>query len=183
MGWTCLFDKPHNVKEYLNGLHTWDTPTHTFKVLDSAIVSFRTYFAAVERTEKSTGEVVVWASIVMMTFHKTGERFCYKEMSENMGPHYVNCPLRIINLLSDTDAKYAIEWREACRAHHAKKTTGKALQHGDIVTFKRPVKFTNGCSFTEMKVLKENRRTRFTPVDDPYSKYRIPKSALASYMA
>jgi len=183
MGWTCLYDKPNNVKEYLDRMHTWHGETHDFTVLDSAIVSFRTYYAAVERVCRATGVSEVSAAIVMLTFHKTGEEFCYKELTENCGPHQVQCPMRILELLTDTDNKYAIEWREACLAYHDKRASGNGLKHGAIVTFKQPMKFTNGMEYSEMRVLKEGRKTRFTPVDDPYSRYRIDKSALIAFMA
>lgn len=38
----------------------------------------------------------------------------YKLITEDMGPRKSKCPLHILRLLSPTNSKYAMEWREEC---------------------------------------------------------------------
>lgn len=38
----------------------------------------------------------------------------YKVITEDMGPCEQKCPLRILRLLSPTDSKWAMEWRDEC---------------------------------------------------------------------
>lgn len=44
--------------------------------------------------------------------------FGYKPMSEDEHPYYHDCPISILNLLSETDNDWANEWRNTCRKRH-----------------------------------------------------------------
>ena len=89
-----------------------------YKVLDLAVVGI-TLYAAVEKVETVEGETprrCVFAVVVLSQgFHGYG--LTWKVIEESMGSYEVNCPARILDLLTDTDSKYANDWREQCRAN------------------------------------------------------------------
>lgn len=118
MGWLWM-DKPANVKAYLDKTCTWETETAVNRVLRSALVSMSEYYAAVETTEKSTGERKVWAAAFMVKFAK-GE-FGYKDMDESVGPYTNRCPEKILDLLTPTEYPHAMVWRHKCREYWAAK--------------------------------------------------------------
>lgn len=134
MGWTCM-EKPRDVKGYLREQLTFDTDTHSNKPLDIKIVKLRTAYAAVERIEKATGKREVFAVTVMLSYH--GSELCMKDVSETCGPVNRECPVSILDLLTETDRKWAIEWRAACRAY-ASKVMPKI---GQYITLDHPLNF------------------------------------------
>ena len=71
----------------------------------------------IPQEERTTFAVVV----ATQTDIKDYFNFYYKDMDETMGPNYYDCPLSILKLLSDTDHKWAIEWRQKCYETHEKK--------------------------------------------------------------
>lgn len=50
--------------------------------------------------------------------------FSYKDMSEDMGPCYYDCPNSILKLLTPTDSEFANDWREACKKRVERKKVG-----------------------------------------------------------
>jgi len=79
------------------------------KVLDCASRLHEAYLAY----EISPGEVI---GIVCALQYRPYDyyNFGYKDMDENMGPYFYNCPKRILELLTPTTSKYAKEWRRRC---------------------------------------------------------------------
>lgn len=94
----------------------------------------------------ATGEV--FAVVAIVTRHNA--QIGIKLVDEGMGPNDYKCPLRILNLLSPTDSKYANEWREQCRKYHADRKAQPRLKVGDTVIFDPPVVFTSGAKVSRM---------------------------------
>lgn len=111
MGWTCIH-KPHNVKDYLVSTinHQWDNGD-TATVLEIKIKNFRTAYLAIELIQNKTRRVV--GGVVLLDYHN-GE-LCYKDIGEDGGPYRCECPESILNRLTETENKYALQWREKCR--------------------------------------------------------------------
>lgn len=131
MGWTFQA-KPDNVKAYLDEGLTWTNETGARRVLASAIVAAREYYAAVEHT-KPDGTREVWCATYKLQFvpkATDGMTFGYKDMTEHMGPYIWRCPLRILDLLTETDNEYANRWREKCREYHAHRASAPKLEPG-----------------------------------------------------
>lgn len=87
-----------------------------FELLDYEVIqnkfleeNFHVYFATEEN-----GKVI--GGVVLIKFDD-GE-FAYKVLTEDMGPHFYDCPARILNKLSDTDSRWAMQWRNKCRAQN-----------------------------------------------------------------
>lgn len=70
--------------------------------------------------------------------------WCYKDIDEGMGPHYYDCPARILDNLSPTDDETSLEWRRKCRKNIEAKRTRKRPSHGDTVTLDASIRFSDG---------------------------------------
>ena len=55
----------------------------------------------------------IHAAVVKIAWH-TNSEIAFKVMDEECGPYYYNCPKKILKMLSPTECKNAIEWREDC---------------------------------------------------------------------
>lgn len=110
--------------------------SYDYKVLKSAMVG-STYYAAVESTNKKTGDVFVNAYVILTSsYSRNGYNFGYKEICETDGPAESKCPKSILDILSPTNNEWALRWREDCLAFHKIKPLGK-LPIGTIISYKR----------------------------------------------
>ena len=131
MGWTSYlpmhFTKSGNInrKAECDKTFTYGSDSKRYKVLKSTMKG-SVYYAAIQNIACFDGfdddgkEIYtpiengkVWCAICL-TKVKDGEFYC-KDMDETMGPLYYDCPKSILNLLSETDNKYALKWRQKCR--------------------------------------------------------------------
>lgn len=141
-----------------------DAP-HTYRVLDSALVAASTWYAAVERISKGTGEREVFALVVLVRMQKAqipgAFNFSYKTMSEDMGPCEARCPERILDRLTPTVSIQANEWRQRCRALHAQRKSLPPLAVGTVLRFAEPVSFGSRGQASEFTIL-QSRGSRLT---------------------
>lgn len=56
----------------------------------------------------------VWG--IVLIIKREGKRLHVKRISEDMGPYDDRCPLRILDLLSETSNEMAHDWRARCRS-------------------------------------------------------------------
>ena len=84
---------------------------YIWKPIATALVG-TTVYLAVERTEKATGDRIVWAE-VCLTAMENGY-LMVKAMAETMGPCECDCPKRILDLLTPTKHEWAQDWRKRC---------------------------------------------------------------------
>lgn len=101
-----------------------------------------TYYAAVENLK--TGNVF---ALIVLTSVKDDE-FYYKDMDETCGPTKCDCPKSILDLLSETDNEYALNWRKRCLENIERKKNKTGLNSLPVGT---RIKYTN--SLGEEKVL------------------------------
>lgn len=141
MGWISTYKpKGEPILDFFirQGVFTWseDCP-NTYRVLDSALVNMRTFYAAIEQVNKETGRRIVWAAIVLVRHYPKDP--CYniswKDMDEGCGPYETNCPERILKLLTPTDNEYALGWRKACWANVEKRKARKNLPPGTVLKY------------------------------------------------
>lgn len=74
-------------------------------------------------------------------------RWGYKSISEDMGPTYYDCPLRLIEKMPPPTNEYSREWREKVQKHHT--TVRAKYEPGDKVTI----------FGSEYRVLRRDRRS------------------------
>lgn len=112
-----------------------------------------TYYAAVRYVNFADGEERVIGLVCLTSVDGKGWNRCfnYKDMSEDMGPYYYDCPASILDLLSDTDNETALKWRAACREKADKKKAErknpdslKNLPAGSFITFTCPYDMSGG---------------------------------------
>jgi hypothetical protein len=120
MGWIYMqsLGGHFGPRQYLDAQFTYVTPEITSKVLRSALVSMRVYYAAVEHVHHATEKREVWAAVCLVRYNprdREGYIFGYKDMAESMGPCEADCPEPILDLLTPSDRGYANEWRPLSR--------------------------------------------------------------------
>lgn len=107
MGW----DYHHEVAPYDRRAICRSNIGNGYEVVKDAVVG-TTYYAAV----KSPHDGKVGAVIILTKIDRNGYcNFGMKFMDEEMGPYRNDCPRSVLDALSPTDNKYALEWRQACR--------------------------------------------------------------------
>lgn len=191
MGWLFMKSlKGHSgPRQYLDAQFTYDRPDHTSKVLRSALIGMRVYYAAVEHVLTADNARKVWALICLVRYNRRdreGYVFGYKDMSEAMGPCECDCPEAILDLLTPTDAEYARKWRAACRAQAAARraVAQKPTPHpGQTIVFDAPLSFRDGKILDRFEVVANPRshRSVLFRAAGSYALYRIPSVKKRSY--
>jgi hypothetical protein len=130
MGWLYMqhLDGHAGPKQYLDAQATYERPTVKSRVLRSALLRIRVYYAAVE-TITGWGQCEVWAMICLVKYNPRdleGMIFGYRDMSEDKGPCEAECPQPILDLLTPTSSEYALAWRARCRETHASRRSDAA---------------------------------------------------------
>ena len=100
MGWDGtegVYSRSDWVKVFLQGL----------RIVRRKIVNGTYYLAISDENNNIYGAVVA--------FEKGDDCILGKFMSERIHPYYYDCPKDILNLLSPTEDKLALAWRENCR--------------------------------------------------------------------
>lgn len=147
MGWTSYYRAPgESDRDHL----TRELCGDYLEILDSVTVK-GTFYAAVRYTqERGTYQVGHTFGLVVLQRRTRrdsyGHNYYRKEIDETMGPNEAECPVRILDLLTETDSQYAQEWRAACRGNAARKASLPKIKKGDVVQFAQPLAFTNGAS-------------------------------------
>lgn len=96
----------------------------------------KSIYEPLPETEQKVFGVVFLTSVDSKDYYN----FAYKDMDESMGPFYFDCPKSILDLLSPTDDKDALAWREKCRERIAKEKEGCSLSKlpiGSVIRFLR----------------------------------------------
>ena len=113
-------------KSYLDAQLTYertqdDGSVVAFRVLRSACVGNRVYYAATQPFERRDGAETAQACRryrlscpLEPALPASGEHFGYKDMDENMGPCEADCPESVLALLGPTNSEHALEWRRRC---------------------------------------------------------------------
>ena len=172
MGWTYTHkDSDQSVKDFMAKQFNYEKDGRSGKILDCAIVKFRTYYAAyeVKAADKPT-EVI--GLVCLLGYAKDYYNFGYKDMTEDMGPCESECPDRILNLLTPTTSEYATEWRKRCREAIAKRAVAKRVTPGTLVRFADPLKFTSGATLQTLRFVKGNI---FAAPSGEWGRFRISR--------
>lgn len=151
MGWLIGSRPADSVKEHMDAKFVWETDSIVTRVLSSAVVNIREYYAAVERKHKDTGKTEVFAVVCKLYSSRT--EFGYKDMDESVGPALRKCPQRILELLTEPYNDYAREWRDACWANIKQRALVPKLEAGLELRFNPPVKFSSGRAVAFLKVV------------------------------
>ena len=157
MGWTFM-EKPVDVRRYFwEGLN-WESDTADHRCLALSL-KLNVCYAAIEIVNKDDGEKRVEAAVILLKYIRNprdGLSFGHKDMSENSGPVQCDCPASILDMLSETDNEYALEWRARCRNNLKKKIP----PFGSKVRFEQPIRFEDGAELQEFTVVRMGKRRK-----------------------
>ena len=170
-------------REYLDAQFAFENAESRCRVLFSALVRLRTYYAAVERVQ-ADGDRKVAAVVCLVRYNpndREGYVFGYKDMEEAMGPVESECPGAILDLLTPTESPYALKWRARCRA----RADGRRPRPrpGQTVVFAEPIAFRDGRRLDRLVVAEHPRSARSVLFRDPegHGLYRITKLSDRAY--
>lgn len=187
MGWLYMqsLDGYFGPRQYLDAQLTYERPERRCRVLRSALVAMRTYYAALEIVQ-ADGQREVTAIVCLVRYNprdREGYVFGYKDMDEGMGPSGAECPLAILDLLTPTDRPHALAWRDRCRAAAAVRAAKPKLRHGDTIVFNEPITFTDGVTLNRFAVVIDPRRPRVVRFRsaDGWGHYRINQLKSRAY--
>lgn len=192
MGWTFSGRHGKSVTDMVKVSYEWENDTSKTEVLAHSInVRVGVAYLAVKSTIKASGISYVWAGVALIKLvPRDYYDFGIKEMDETVGPCERDCPKRILDLLTPLDEmatlqgeafradSWAAQWRADCHANLAKKAVRGVLKHGDVITLKTPVRFTDGRERGTFKVSRNGRKVRFISLTDG-AMVRISKNVLA----
>ena len=153
-------------RQYLDAQFTFTRPELNSKVLRSAFVGMRVYYAAIEHTRHENNERFVFAAVCLVHYNtrdREGYIFGYKDMDETVGPNESNCPEAILDLLTPTDYPYAQAWRTRCRENAtARRALSSKLspRPGQTIMFDRALSFRDERSFNRFEVVANPRSHR-----------------------
>lgn len=88
------------------------------------------YWAAIQLP---AGRKVVFLALLQSGGKDMG--WGYKDMTEDSGPCYYDCPLSLLKMTDEPTEGYAVEWRQKVRAHHAAKKARPLLTTGTVVHY------------------------------------------------
>lgn len=170
MGWLYMqsLGGHHGPRQYLDAQFTFVRPELTSKVLRSALVGMRVYYAAIEHARYETNERTVFAAVCLVRYNRRardGYIFGYKDMDETVGPNESDCPEVILDLLTPTEYPYAQAWRARCRENAAVRRTLSSKpspRPGQTIVFDQPVSFSDGRSLDRFEVVANPRSHRTT---------------------
>lgn len=157
MGWTYARFTPRTKTEAAEFL-TRELLGNTGRALAHAWHG-STLYAAIQEDDGTT-----WGLVVLTkTNRRDPDGFCfgYKEMSEDMGPYHIDCPPRILDLLTPTSSTFAQDWRARCRAQQERK----ARTQTGRVQLPQPVRFSDGQLRQHFTVIRVGRTVRFQGED------------------
>lgn len=162
MGWTGIYIDKSEVKDHIRGIWTsTQADSDRFEVVYQANYG-NTYYQAVRNKEKD----IVFANVVL-TSYENGE-LVYKEITEDMGPgSYEGVTKKLLKLLSDTNNKYALEWRKNAQNHIDRtKWIKKNLHSSSTVTFNSPLEYAGQEPSNEFKVYNVALKGMYAKLND-----------------
>ena len=193
MGW-LVSDHPlthETPAAYLTRHYTSETAEARSEVLAASQVG-RAVYMAVRHTHKAgehVGQSYVYAAVILV-FNNARNGFGRKSMTECSGPCEVDCPARIMALLSPVEAipdpGYAADWRARVAAAAAERRTIAAavrrFQPGQRLSLTEPLSFKQGQVIaTEYEVVQTPNGRRgpfFRPIGQDFL-CRLPGQLLA----
>jgi hypothetical protein len=190
MGWLFQNDRltSQTPAEYITQHFTYETDACKATVLAAATVR-GTIYAAIRNEIKSTGASYVFCGVFLFKNNKK-DGFGYKDIDEAMGPCEVDCPDRIMRLLSPVEnipsPGYAAQWRADVAAAKQRRAQteqqARRLSPGDTIRLAHPAHFQKaGIAADEFKFIEYRKHTPiFHPVAHPHFLCRLTRATLAN---
>jgi hypothetical protein len=176
-------------RQYLDAQFTFTRPELTSKVLRSAFIGMRVYYAAIEHVRHEKSDRTVFAVVCLVRYNprdRDGYIFGYKDMDETVGPNESDCPEAILDLLTPTEYPYAQAWRTRCQENAAARRalySKPSPRPGQTIVFDQVLSFSDGRSLDRFEVVANPRshRTMLFRAPDTGGFYRITNVKKRAY--
>lgn len=127
-----------------------------FDIRAHAVYGSTHYVAAYDAYDD---KVKAW--IILTHYSQKNCELLYKDLSEFCGGEYRGVPLKLLDMLSETDNEYSLAWRKNARDWHARESWLKSrLQPGAVVKLNYGFDYGSGDEF-EFKLVRGNRKRGF----------------------
>ncbi len=166
MGWTYTHrPKGQSIKDFFSNQFNYDRGDGRYgKVLECSAnlrVAYMAYEVGCPGEEK---RIIALVCLIHHSSHDVRYNFGYKDMEESMGPVESSCPEEILRMLTPTEEKYALDWRERCWNRIKEKAKNPKLEVGMVIKTASPITFSDG-SRLELFVVKSLRPFRLVQVN------------------
>lgn len=148
-----LFTQKEQDKVYNDKVHHLPKMTVLKSVMKGSV-----YYGAIESINSLTNSRIVFAIVCKTSVE--GMEFGYKDMDETCGPYYYDCPKTILNLLSQTNNEFALNWRKKCEEQNNRnkeisksKKMLKDLPLGSKIKFNSINSLSNGIEIGDEVIL------------------------------
>jgi hypothetical protein len=181
MGWMYTYrPKGQSIKDFFSQRFNYTRENGRYSKVLECSATFRVAYMAYEIGDPEEGKKII--ALVCLLHHCPCDRnynFGYKDMDESMGPVESECPEKILKLLTPTEGKYALEWREQCWNNLKRKKACPKLKPGMAIKTNAPFKFTDGSTVDSFRVrsLRPLRLARADSVS-PQARYRLSHKQL-----
>lgn len=138
------------IRKFFSGNNMWTVWERQSKAASTDVERFIVVFLILGGNNCTNGRGYGWG---------------YKDVSEEMGPCEVTCPLAFLDMVPDPGG-YATAWRERVRAHHARRN--------QKLTVGQTIKLTNGI---EYRITQTRRKLMGVSLKDGCL-YKIPRRML-----
>jgi hypothetical protein len=189
MGWLVQNDMLRHITpvDYFIKHFSNENETRRSTVIAAAAVR-GTVYAAVRHEMKTTGKTYVFRAVIPFK-NNARQGFGYNAMHEAMGPCEVDCPDRIMRLLSPVedipDPSFTADWRASVAAQktrqRATRKQSAALAAGDVIRLRHAVSFRRlGITTDSFLFIGLHKRTPiFEPTAHPGLRCRLTATLLA----
>lgn len=126
MGWTCtpgaskkdIIADRCRTQQWANGATQYRLETVKRRIIGNCLWAIR---------ERYINDELDVRYIALDLLGSDGDGWCYKDLSESVGPAEVNCPLSYLEEVDMPEGESAANWREAVRAYHEKGKAAREL--------------------------------------------------------
>ena len=163
MGWTSIYDvNKDEVHAEVENLFQRDkiagTNEKRFAILLHTNYGSTHYLAVRDNTTNTTH------AFIILTHYDSKDRcFTYKDLCEDMGCEYRGAPMKILDLLSDTDNEIALQWRNNVRDWNKRQAwLKKHLVEGAVIELEHSIRYPGLGDFSTFTLSKYGVRRGFS---------------------
>lgn len=119
--------------------------------------------------------------VILALLAQDQRRWGYKDMDENMGPYYYDCPKAVIEAVGPTENEHALKWRAKVETFHTRNAERRAMLRAIAVGSEIVLK---GCTPERFKVTRIDGAKLYGECARSGSgPYKIPKKAITEVIS
>lgn len=169
MGWTTGYNSRNEVVEQVT--KGWENDVSSTQIVRKFFSGNNLWMVFERHSKVAPTDIEKFIVVALIRCWKTqggGMDWGYKDVSEEMGPCEVSCPLAFLDIVPDPGG-YATAWRARVREFHARRNQKLAIG--------QTIKLTNGIEYV---ISKQRGRTFVGISKKDGCEYRIPRAMLTA---